>query len=461
MNFSDKWRKRNLSYYHDLEQICQFYVQPNSDVLVVGSGHGYLLNSVNPKYGLGLENNSQAAEMARQKFPHLEFWVQEADSFYCDRQFDYIILPQTISYLDNIQKTLFNLKKVCKPSTKFIVIFHNPGWELILKLATFIKQRMPIDNLNWLSYEDIKNLLELEDYEVISHRKRMLFPRRVPLLFWLFNKILAPLPLLNNLCLSEYIVARSQPNIVQGQENIRQLSCSVIVPARNEAGNIESCVTRMPKLGKHTEIIFIEGHSSDNTWDEIKRVHAQYGDRYDIKISQQTGKGKGDAVRQGFAMATGDIFIILDSDLTVKPEDLTYFFQALASGRCEFANGCRLIYPVNSTTMPWLNRLANRFFAWILSYLLNTKIKDSLCGTKALSKENYLRVAANRSYFGEFDPFGDFDLLFGAAKLGLKIQDIPVRYVPRTYGSSNIQHFKEGMVLLKMCLYAAKKIKFL
>jgi SAM-dependent methyltransferase len=222
-----------------------------------------LLNSVNPKYGLGLENNSQAAEMARQKFPHLEFWVQEADSFYCDRQFDYIILPQTISYLDNIQKTLFNLKKVCKPSTKFIVIFHNPGWELILKLATFIKQRMPIDNLNWLSYEDIKNLLELEDYEVISHRKRMLFPRRVPLLFWLFNKILAPLPLLNNLCLSEYIVARSQPNIVQGQENIRQLSCSVIVPARNEAGNIESCVTRMPKLGKHTEIIFIEGHSSD------------------------------------------------------------------------------------------------------------------------------------------------------------------------------------------------------
>ncbi|HCF27105.1 MAG TPA: glycosyl transferase, partial [Cyanobacteria bacterium UBA11049] len=201
-------------------------------------------------------------------------------------------------------------------------------------------------------------------------------------------------------------------------------------------------------------------HSSDNTWDEIQRVKAKYEHKHDIKIYQQTGKGKGDAVRQGFSSATGDVLMILDSDLTVKPEDLTYFFEAVASGHCEMANGCRLVYPVNSEAMPWLNRMANRFFAWLLSYLLNTKIKDSLCGTKVISKTNYLKLEANRSYFGDFDPFGDFDLLFGAAKLGLKIKDIPVRYVPRTYGQSNIRHFREGLVLLKMCLYAARKIKF-
>ncbi|MEY3825981.1 MAG: hypothetical protein RLZZ148_795 [Cyanobacteriota bacterium] len=271
---------------------------------------------------------------------------------------------------------------------------------------------------------------------------------------------MAPLPLINNMCLTEYIISRPKPDVTKKSQQIKELSCSVIVPARNEAGNIESCVTRMPRLGKHTEIIFIEGHSSDNTWEEIQRVQTQFGQEWDIKISQQKGKGKGDAVRQGFAMASGDILIILDSDLTVRPEDLVYFFDAVASGQCEFANGCRLIYPVSSTTMPWLNRMANRFFAWVLSYLINTKIKDSLCGTKVLSKKNYLKIAENRAYFKDFDPFGDFDLLFGAAKLGLKIQDIPVRYVPRTYGSSNIQHFKEGIVLLKMCLYAAKKIKF-
>ena len=276
----------------------------------------------------------------------------------------------------------------------------------------------------------------------------------------MINRFLAPLPFLNQLCLCEYIIARPRPQANDIQTKIEQATCSVIIPARNEAGNIEDCITRMPKLGGHTEIIFIEGHSKDNTWSEIQRVQEKYQGQWDIKIAQQSGKGKGDAVRQGFNMAKGDVLIILDSDLTVKPEDLVYFFEAIASGYCEFANGCRLIYPINSVTMPWLNRMANGFFAWLLSYLLNTKIKDSLCGTKAISKENYQRLAKNRSYFGDFDPFGDFDLLFGSAKLGLKISDIPVRYMPRTYGSSNIQHFKEGLVLLKMCAYAAKKIKF-
>ncbi|MEA5511673.1 glycosyltransferase [Crocosphaera sp. UHCC 0190] len=460
MNYLENWRKKNISYYRDIENLYKFFVKPQSDVLEIGSGTGCLLDSVQPKTGLGIDSNSQAVELSQQQFPDLQFWVERAEMFQINQEFDYILMANTVSYLDNIQQTFFNVRKACKPSTKIIITFHNPAWEFVLKLATFLKQRMPIYNLNWLSSRDIENLLNLEGLEVIGKGKRMLLPKRIPLLYKLVNKYLAPLPLINNLCLTEYIIARVQTDITEAQRNIQNLTCSVIVPARNEAGNIESCVTRMPQLGKHTEIIFIEGNSSDNTWEEIKRVKEQYGEKWDIKIGQQKGKGKGDAVRQGFDIATGDILIILDSDLTVRPEDLVYFFDAVASGSCEFANGCRLVYPVSAEAMPWLNRMANRFFAWLLSYLLNTEIKDSLCGTKVLSRENYLRIAANRSYFGEFDPFGDFDLLFGAAKLGLKIKDIPVRYVPRTYGSSNIQHFKEGLVLLKMCLYAAQKIKF-
>jgi hypothetical protein len=341
-----------------------------------------------------------------------------------------------------------------------MITFHNPAWEMILRFATAIGQRMPLPPLNWLSLEDIENLLDLAGFEVVYHGKRQLFPKQVPLVSWFFNRVLAPLPGLNALCLTEYVVARSRPD-AEAIAAAKDKTCSVIVPARNEAGNIESCITRMPRMGKHTEVIFIEGHSKDDTWAEIQRIQAKYGDQWDIKIAQQQGKGKGDAVRQGFAMATGDVMMILDSDLTVRPEDLVYFFDAIASGKCEFANGCRLIYPVSDEAMPWLNRMANRFFAWLLSYLLNTKIKDSLCGTKAISRENYQKLAANRAYFGDFDPFGDFDLLFGSAKLGLQMTDIPVRYVPRVYGSSNIQHVKEGVILIKMCLYAAKKLKFL
>lgn len=460
-NYLQKWRNRNLYYYKDIERFYHFLVQPEAKVLEIGAGLGDLLNCVQPQYGLGIDINPRSVEAAQQKYPHLDFWVENIENFNPDQVFDYILLANTVSYIHNLQQALYNINKACQSSTRLVLTFHNPAWELILKFATLIGQRMPVHYLNWLSYEDINNLLDLTGFEVISHRKGLLFPKRFPLLSWFFNRVLAPLPLFNSFCLNEYIIARTRSKDADAQRNIEQMTCSVIIPARNEQGNIERCVTRMPKLGKHIEIIFVEGHSTDNTWEEIQRIQAKYGNQWDIKICQQTGKGKGDAVRQGFELATGDVLIILDSDLTVGPEDLVYFFKAIASGCCELANGCRLIYPVNSSAMPWLNQMANRFFAWVLSYLLSTKIKDSLCGTKAISRENYLKLAANRSYFGEFDPFGDFDLLFGAAKLNLQIKDIPVRYVPRTYGKSNIQHFKEGLILLKMCFYAAKKIKFI
>ncbi|MBP0015949.1 MAG: glycosyltransferase [Cyanobacteria bacterium SBLK] len=457
----EKWRKRNLYYYKDIENLYQFWIEPRSKVLEIGSGLGDLLDSVQPQYSLGIDINPLAVKRSRENYPHLGFQAEDIEDFLPREIFDYILMANTSSYLQDIQKAFYNISKACQPSTRLIITYHNPIWEPILKFATLIGQRMPLPPLNWLNREDIENLLHLEGFETIFYSKRLLFPKFFPFISWFFNRIFAPLPIINRLCLTEYIIARPQTDRVEAERNIREKTCSVIIPARNEAGNIERCITEMPRLGQHTEIIFIEGHSRDNTWGEIQRVQAKYGREWDIKICQQMGKGKGDAVRLGFSMATGDVLMILDSDLTVRPIDLVYFFKAVASGQGEMANGCRLVYPIPKTEMPWLNRMANRFFAWLLSYLLNTKIKDSLCGTKAISRENYQRIAANRSYFGDFDPFGDFDLLFGAAKLGLKIVDIPVRYVPRTYGSSNIQHFKEGLILLKMCLYAARKIKFI
>lgn len=454
------WHKKNRYYYESIESLYRFLVPSGQRVLEIGAGTGSLLNTVQPSYGVGIEIVPEVCQSAQEKFPHLYFKTADIEDTEIEENFDYVILSDTISYFEDIQKAFKQIRSVCTDSTRLIISFHNPVWNPILQLALFLKQKMPTVPLNWLSYQDTSNLLELSGFEIIQHGSKVLLPKKVPIIAPFLNRFISPLPGFNKLGLVNFIVARLSPYESRIKYQTRLKTCSVIIPARNEAGNIESCVTRLPKMGEHTEIIFIEGHSQDNTWDEIQKVQAKYGETIDIKILQQTKRGKGNAVREGFAIATGDILIILDSDLTVRPEDLPHFFETLASNRCEFANGCRLIYPCSKEAMPLLNLSANRFFAFLLSYLIDNRIKDSLCGTKAISKVNYQKIADNRKYFGDFDPFGDFDLLFGASKLNLHISDIPVRYYPRTYGRSNIQHFKEGLLLLKMCLYAAKKIKF-
>ena len=235
---------------------------------------------------------------------------------------------------------------------------------------------------------------------------------------------------------------------------------SVIIPARNERGNIETAVRRTPRLGSGTEIIFVEGNSNDGTAEEIERVIAAYPDRQITHIPQGDGRGKGDAVRKGFAAARGDILMILDADLTVAPEELPKFYNALMSGHGEFVHGSRLVYPMQKQAMRSLNIVANKFFSIAFTYLLEQRFKDTLCGTKVLFAQAYRQIAANRSYFGDFDPFGDFDLIFGAAKLNLKIVEIPIRYYARIYGTTNISRFKHGWLLLQMSAFAMRKLKF-
>jgi glycosyltransferase involved in cell wall biosynthesis len=288
--------------------------------------------------------------------------------------------------------------------------------------------------------------------------KKIIFPRYLPLISWFLNRYVVNLPLFNFFGLVTFLVARSIRTPFKKAEDI---TVSVVIPTRNEKGNIEALVQRTPKMGKATEIIFVEGNSTDDTWDEIQRVCKLYQDKAPLKWIQQEGKGKGDAVRKGYSIATGDVLMILDADMTVPPEDLPKFFEAIASGKGEYINGTRLVYPMEKEAMRTLNLLGNKFFSIAFSWLLGQRLKDTLCGTKVMTRENYLKLAANRSYFGDFDPFGDFDLIFGAAKLNLKFIEVPIRYRARTYGETNISRFKHGWLLLKMTFFALNKIKFL
>jgi ubiquinone/menaquinone biosynthesis C-methylase UbiE len=454
----EKYIKRNRYYYKDMIKFLRFNIPEGSRVLEIGCGTGFVLNALKPSRGVGIDFSRGMAAAARDKYPHLEFHLMDAENLELQETFDYIIISDTLGYFEDIQKAFKELKKVSTPGTRIIITYHSFLWQPVLKMAEWFRLKMPQPRLNWLNKGDMVNLLELEGFEVIKQGRRFLFPRFFPLLSWFFNKYIAQLPLFNRLCITGFIIAR--PAVCAPVDN-REYSVSVVVPARNEKGNIENALKRMPRLGKHTEVIFVEGHSTDDTLEEIKRVCGVYKDRWDVKYAVQEGKGKADAVRKGFGMASGDILMILDGDLTVRPEDLPKFYNAAAGGKGEYINGSRLVYPMEKQAMRMLNVLGNKFFSMMFTWLLGQPLKDTLCGTKVISKENWEKLSANRSYFGEFDPFGDYDLIFGAAKMNLKIVEVPIRYRAREYGSTNISRFRHGWLLLKMVFFAMNKIKFI
>jgi SAM-dependent methyltransferase len=464
----DGWNRRNRSYYRDLEIFHQFWIMPGARVLEIGCGTGDLLAQVKPGFGVGIDFSAGLVSIAQAKHPQLHFHCLDAETFSpadlgidpgTDGQsFDFIILSGVLGHLSNIQTVLQRLHLFSSKRTRLILTFHNYLWQPLLTAAEKIGQRRPQPPQSWLSMDDVQNLLSITGYQTVKTGRRFLCPKGIPGLATVANRFLVQLPVVNHLGLTNTIIARPAPAI--NPSNADNLSCSVVIPARNEAGNIANAIDRLPPLGCHTEIIFVEGHSSDDTWETIQRLVQKGHPQFKLKAFQQQGKGKADAVRLGFEQATGDILMILDADLTVQPEDLPHFFEVIASGRGEFINGARLVYPRSGEAMPWLNNLANKFFSLAFSFLLDQKLKDTLCGTKVIHRDDYDKLVEGRSYFGDFDPFGDFDLLFGATKLGLHLVDVPVRYQPRVYGSSNIAHVKEGLVLLKMCLYASKKIKF-
>jgi SAM-dependent methyltransferase len=449
-------RPRELArYYHRLlERYYQFLVPGGSKVLEVGCGLGDLLHSLKPSRGVGVDFSPAMLEQARTRHSDLEFRDSVEAISKTGETFDYIVLSDLVNDLPDVQGTLEALREVSHEGTRVVLNFFNNVWRPPLAAAEKMGAKSPTLPQNWLSSEDMANLLVLAGWELIKTEPRILWPLEAPGLETLLNRGMAPI--FRSFCLTVFQVARIQPNVTQK----REFSCSVVIPARNEAGNIEAAVLRTPEMGLGTEIIFIEGHSKDNTWAEIQRVQAAYPQR-NIKVLKQQTKGKGGAVREAFAVASGDILFILDADLTMPPEQLPKFYEVARSGRGDFVNGVRLVYPMEQQAMQFLNMIANKFFGMAFTWLLGQPIKDTLCGTKVLFRKQYEEIARNRSYFGDFDPFGDFDLLFGAAKLNLKIVDLPIRYQARTYGETNINRWRHGWLLWRMVCFAARRLKFL
>ena len=450
-----KWAPMRRYYQRRLAEIYKLSVPPGMRILELGCGNGELLAQLEPSQGYGIDLSAQLIAEAGAKFPGLHFEVADAGTVQLEGEFDFVIYSDLLNDLWDVQTVFERIAGHCHPGTRFLINCYSRLWEGPRRVAEALGLAKPQLSLNWLTVEDITNLLTLGGFEVIRTSAEIMCPVKIPLIKTICNRYLVKIWPFRWLGLTNFIVARPIPTFGPSPEPL----VTVVVPARNEAGNIPAILDRMPSLGAGTELIFVEGNSSDGTYERIEQeIAARPG--CTATLYKQTGRGKGDAVRLGFEKATGDLLMILDADLTVPPEDLPRFYEAWRTGRGEFINGVRLVYPMEEKAMRFFNLIGNKFFSLAFTWLLSQSVKDSLCGTKVLSRAHYQVIAANRAYFGEIDPFGDFDLLFGAARYNLKILGLPVRYRERKYGETNIQRWKHGVVLLRMMMLASRRIRF-
>jgi len=454
------WINRNTYYYELLSRLLCFLVEPQKKVLSVRCGTGNLLAVIRPCAGKGVDICAEIVTIAQQRNPNFEFAVAFPDKeefrqvFEADENFDYILFNDIGDTVD-VLEALRNLKPLCQRHTRLLITTYNHLWEPLVSFAEWVGMKVPRTEQNWLSIADVQNLLRLAGFEALETHRIVLLPKYIPLLSGFLNRFCARLPFLSKLCMTQVVVARMLPSPISPEE----LSVSVIIPCKNEKGNVEEAVRRIPALAARTEIIFCDDRSTDGTAEEVLRVQAAYPEK-NIGLECGPGVCKSRNVWTGFNAATGDILMILDADLTTIPEELPYFIDVIASGQAEFVNGSRLVYPVPRGAMNGANMLGNKFFSVAFTYLLGQRVKDTLCGTKVLWRNDWKRIKPFVGTWGIEDRWGDYELLFGAAKLNLKILDLPVHYQERIYGSTKMTKvFRNGLIMLKMCWHGFLKLK--
>lgn len=452
-----KFRRRNSYFRAEISKVVTSLIPSNSTVLDVGCGSGELLVSTRPRRGIGLDIDPRAWSVVVASDTAISFVAESLEEWQPPNEpFEYVVASGLLEHVYDVDLAITRLAASCDSDSRVVIVTYSRLWQPLLRLAERLSLKTNFPIQNWIPVSELANIARQNGLELVTTRPAVLVPVRIPG-SRLLNRWFSSLPLIRHLDFAHVSVFRPAPQT----RSVNKVS--VVVPARNEAGNIQQILARLPKLASSQEVIFVEGNSTDDTWLEIQRVCDQLGASYhsDLLALQQSGRGKGDAVRAGFSRAQGDMLLILDADISVPPEELPKFVHALKSGTAEFANGSRLVYTMEPGAMRFLNLLGNRFFGSLFTFLLGQQVRDTLCGTKVLWKRDYERIAERRGRFGELDPFGDFDLLFGATALSLRIADVPVHYQARIYGDTNISRFRHGWLLLRMSWLAARRLRFI
>ncbi|TMJ96026.1 MAG: methyltransferase domain-containing protein, partial [Actinobacteria bacterium] len=262
----ERWRRRNRTYHRLVEAVYRFVVPPGAAVLEVGCGAGDLLAALRPRVGVGVDVSPGMIEHAKAKHPELVFRVAAGERLDIDIEFDYIVLSDVVPFAHDLVALFETLAHHAHPGTRLVVNSYSQLWRPVIRVAELLrlKARKPVRN--WVTLEDVRNLLELSGWEQVTAARRILFPKQIPLLTRFLNGFLANLWPFSHLCLTFWIVARLAP-----REREDELGVSVVCPCRNEEGNIAAVIERVPELGRATEIVFVEGGSTDGTREEIER----------------------------------------------------------------------------------------------------------------------------------------------------------------------------------------------
>jgi SAM-dependent methyltransferase len=460
----ERWIARSRYYYDTLLRLLRFIIPPGQRVLDVGCGTGDQLAGLEPSLGVGVDISEAMLSVARSKYPTLQLRQQAAEELALPEHeargehggFDFITMVNVVGELADVLAAFKRLVPLCRPDTRLVIFYYNHLWEPLIAPATRLGLKLSNPTENWLSLHDLDGFLHLAGFEVVKVGARMPCPKYVPGLAELANGVLGRLPLLHRLGFIHYLVARPLLPLPKPPE---AHSCTVVVPCKNEEDNVPDIPARVPRMGTFTEIVFVDDGSTDATAERVREV-AQRHPEHRITLVTGPGRGKGAAVRAGLEHASGDVLMILDADMTVMPEDLPAFFQAITENKGEFINGSRLVYPLSGDAMRTANMIGNKVFATLFSFLLEQPIKDTLCGTKVVMRHNYAKIRVAREYFGDVDRWGDYDWIFGAAKNNLKIVELPVHYVERIAGETKMtKRFRNGLIMLKMCWVALRKLK--
>jgi SAM-dependent methyltransferase len=443
----DRWRERNRYYHDHLQELVLGPVPPGRDVLEIGAGTGDVLAAAEPHIGVGLNISERLTELARSKYPDLRFetFVPDAVGRQAALDTDYILSVNLLDHSYDLYELFANLRDCMTERTLLITTSSNPLWSPVLRLASQLGLRMPESPRNFITNRDIASILHVLGFDVVEEALALPVPTRIPLVAPLLNAILPDLPLVKFSGSVQFIAARRRiPR--------EHLSVSVVVPCHNEEGNVAECARRVPDMGAGTEIVFVDDGSTDGTRAAV--VTAMAEDPRVRLIAYDTNHGKANAVRAGFAATRNDVLMILDADMTVAPEDLPKFLEPIASGTADFVNGTRLVYPMEGEAMPTVNFLGNKAFCFLVSWVVRQRVSDTLCGTKALLRRDYETMPLPGR-----DRWGDFDLLFGAARQKLRIREIPIHYRDRMAGQSKMNVSKDGPLFLAACLAGWKMLR--
>ena len=444
----DKWIKKNAYYHDNIKTLVKQIIPPSSKVLEIGCATGEILAATKPSLGIGIDLSPKIVKIAKEKFSQYTFFCSSIEDFKYNEKFDYIIMIDLIDHVYDIIEVFESVYNLCTPTTKIILSTINPWWEPVLSLMEKVGGKMPEGPHNFLERRYLTKIVEFLDFSISCSGYMLLFPKYIPIFSFLANAMGTKLWGINKFSFVHYMVLQPLPKNV----NDLDLSCSVVIPCYNEAGNIEEAIRRIPHMGKETEIIVVNDGGTDETANIVKKLQRNY---HNLRlIDYTTNRGKGYAVKQGFDAATKEVIMILDADMSVIPEELPRFFNLLNKGACDFVNGTRMIYLKQDQAMGFLKLLGNKLFALIMTFIAKQNVTDTLCGTKALYKKNYKYIKMG------LDKWGDYDLLFGAIKLGNKIAEIPVHYMARRTGESKMRTVKHGFHLLWVCFRGFKELIF-